>query len=1027
MSDIIAFVSPWCFLSVLIVIVAGWHAHRRAVRSMLAKQEAAAGDAGYALLASVAADAIITIDDANRILAWNRGAEIIFGHDEMTMVGQPLENIIPERYRDLHRAGIRRVCRSGTMPLDGKTRQMFALRRDGSEFPIELTVSTLATAQGRLFVGIIRDITERRRIEDSLRRAKGEAEDAASAKSKLLATVSHEIRTPLNGIIGLLQLLRESRLDAGQQDWVETMHYSSQGLMAILDDLLDYSKLEAGRLQLEHVDFNLWRLGSSIISLMMSRASEKGLTLSGQPNEGVPCHLRGDPTRLRQVLLNLVSNAIKFTERGLVTMGVTLVGQAGKDVRLRFTVTDTGIGIAEEARSRLFTPFGQADASVSRRFGGTGLGLTICKTIVDTMGGRIGVDSRVGKGSSFWFEVPFELSPVVRSTLAAGMESVATPVEQVAPRILLAEDNEINQKVAVALLRDVGMNVDFAGDGRLAVAKLLGGQVRYDAVLMDLQMPGLNGIEATRRIRERLGDRLPIIGMTAHVQPEDLDRCMAAGMDEVVTKPVDPARLYEALHRRTGLPVARGARLDAVPPDRRDRAEISLPEALPPFDLQAALRRLNGNRKLLRELIVGFHAHYAGTMAELRHLLDHDRRVEAYRLVHTLRAVAGTIECATLFAAAGAVEAAIRDGSAELPVHLGALDQALAPALAGAASLVGGERVGRLAGGTGLRDDIAPSGPGKEAVILIVDDDPTNIRLLHSFLQAEYETIFTTDSGRALELARDVQPDLILLDVMMPGADGYDICSQCKADEATAHIPVIFVTSLSDVEAEIRGLAAGAADYVTKPISPPIVRMRVRHQIDLKQARDRLTLLAEVDGLTGLANRRRFNEVLQRELRRLQRSGSPLSLALLDVDFFKAFNDSYGHVAGDDCLRRIGQVLAAEVSRSADLTARYGGEEFAIVLPDTDRAGAEALAERIRLAIGRLGIPHKASCVTDHVTVSIGVLTADGQSPVSAPAILEQVDAQLYKAKHGGRDRVCACRLPSCRPVAGALPVEASP
>ncbi|MBF0212684.1 MAG: diguanylate cyclase [Magnetococcales bacterium] len=295
--------------------------------------------------------------------------------------------------------------------------------------------------------------------------------------------------------------------------------------------------------------------------------------------------------------------------------------------------------------------------------------------------------------------------------------------------------------------------------------------------------------------------------------------------------------------------------------------------------------------------------------------------------------------------------------------------------------------------------------------ILIVDDEPINIAVLTDILEERYEILFATDGAKAIELAKSAQPDLILLDVMMPGLDGYAVCARLKQERDTAHLPVIFVTAMSDVNDEARGLELGAMDYITKPVSPPVVRARVRNQIELKHARDQLLRLAVTDALTGLANRRHFDSVLEKEYLRLARTRGMLSLILFDVDHFKAFNDTYGHLAGDDCLRRIGGVVLQTITRAADLGARYGGEEFACILPETNHGGAVSLAEKLRGEILALGIPHVKSSVAKHVTASLGVVTVRciaGRSPLH---VVAQADEQLYAAKSAGRNRIQALRF----------------
>lgn len=304
--------------------------------------------------------------------------------------------------------------------------------------------------------------------------------------------------------------------------------------------------------------------------------------------------------------------------------------------------------------------------------------------------------------------------------------------------------------------------------------------------------------------------------------------------------------------------------------------------------------------------------------------------------------------------------------------------------------------------------------------ILIIDDTPANIQLLSEFLNEEYSVYFATSGEKGLELARSKVPDLILLDIMMPEIDGYEVCRRLKASDATRSIPVIFITAMSDPEEEASGLEIGAIDYITKPISPRIVKIRVRNHLELKRYGDeleqlsaelaaknrQLEVLARQDGLTGLANRRFFDETLDAEIRRALRSGKPLSLILCDIDFFKHYNDHYGHLAGDDCLREIGKLLRHLFQRSGDLPARYGGEEFAIILPDTPADRALILAESLCREMREMSLPHAYSGAAPYVTLSAGVISALMTRESSAESFIDQADKALYQAKQNGRNGV---------------------
>lgn len=291
--------------------------------------------------------------------------------------------------------------------------------------------------------------------------------------------------------------------------------------------------------------------------------------------------------------------------------------------------------------------------------------------------------------------------------------------------------------------------------------------------------------------------------------------------------------------------------------------------------------------------------------------------------------------------------------------------------------------------------------------ILIVDDEAANIKLLANALKSEYQISFARNGSEALALLGGETPvDLVLLDIMMPGMNGYELCHRLKADPATCNIPVIFITAMSEVEDETRGLEIGAVDYITKPFTMAIVKARVRTHLELKRHRDLLENLSSLDGLTGIPNRRRFDEVARKEWKRSIREGVPLSLLLIDIDGFKAFNDNYGHLAGDDCLKQVATTLAHVIRRPSDFLARYGGEEFVALLPRTDRAGAAIVAEQMREAVAGLGIPHAHSPTAPNLTISLGVATVLPTIRHSLSGLIDAGDQALYRAKHGGRNRV---------------------
>jgi PAS domain S-box-containing protein len=625
-------------------------------------------------------DMIITVDNARRIVEFNAAAQRIFGYRPDEIIGTHVQTLYanPDDANTVYQT----VAEMGQC-----VKEVINQRKNGETFHSLVSGSILRDAAGEPVgtMGISRDITDRKKAEEELKRAKAEAESANRAKSQFLARMSHEIRTPMNAILGLTHLTLQTDLTDKQTEYLTKIQSSAYILLGIINEILDFSKIEAGKMELESIEFYIKDLLNEVSDLMRMRADEKGLKFKVSAAIDVPPLLVGDPLRLEQILINLTGNAIKFTETGEIHIYLEVIEKTDAVVTIRLSVKDTGIGIAPEQIESLFHPFIQADGSVTRKFGGTGLGLAICKHLAEMMGGKICVQSDIGQGSEFSLTLPFKYLPDDKNAVRTRARDFGRRLPEKGDvrqtlafktikgsRVLLIEDNVINRMVVKELLEQVGLSVDEAVDGREGVRMMLGAE--YDLGLMDIEMPEMDGYAATRKIREMEQERekapggkgpcrTPIVAMTAHVMSGERERCLKAGMDDYIGKPIVPAQLYAVL-----LKWIMPGELPEIPDgSAADVSGIDATDASPPFpwlpgiDTSAGLKRVGGNRELYVRLLKQFHADYAGSTASIRNKLERGDTNQAARMAHTLKGVAGHMGAAGLHRAAGKLESEIRN------------------------------------------------------------------------------------------------------------------------------------------------------------------------------------------------------------------------------------------------------------------------------------------------------------------------------------------------------------------------------
>jgi PAS domain S-box-containing protein len=655
-------------------------AHELAFRTQQARVE---------LMLQAATDAVISFDEHGALSYWNPAAERLFGRTRRDALGNPVYEVLPlPKLAAATSEGIARLCEAGDELFSGAVIEFDARAVDGRPLAVELSLTAYRTDRGWSATAFMRDARAHKRQEEALRLARDKAEEATRAKSLFLATMSHELRTPLSGVIGMLQLGLREQMPAEARSRVSLALGNAEQLLAIINDILDFSKIEAGKMAFEAVDFDLREMINSLMELLDLRAQEEGLSLLSDVDRDVPRWLRGDPMRLRQILLNLVGNALKFTEIGTVEVRVACGATESGRLLLEIEVEDTGIGISKEAQARLFSSFEQADVTTTRKYGGTGLGLTITRALVHGMGGEITLRSVPGVGSTFRVALPMAVGAPVQPAQEAPIADFDCRLN-----VLCAEDGHTNRVIVQAFVQGLGHDVTFVENGLLAVQRCA--EENFDLILMDGRMPVMDGLAAARAIREGgidgawvLDPEIWMIALTANATGNDRELSLAAGMNDFLPKPVDERELAQALHRAVDALRARGRTLRPAAQSPTDvDSSLAALDAMLDDPGPGSERRggegsggeVNGGavvaerpvaapaaapiRSLAERLREAFRTETPRLLAELAQALSVRDFARAARIAHNIKGSAYYIQCEPMADHAAALEQACDDGN----------------------------------------------------------------------------------------------------------------------------------------------------------------------------------------------------------------------------------------------------------------------------------------------------------------------------------------------------------------------------
>jgi|GEM_PF-86785 diguanylate cyclase (GGDEF) domain len=971
-----------------------------------------------------------------------------------------------------------------------------------------------------------------------LRRAQ-EATQGHETKSQILSLVTDEFCAPLQAMTGLIRLVLGSSLTSTQREQMNKIRASAALLNTQVNELLDYLKIEANQLELTFTAFALEELVHRLSSILSPRCSEKHLSLIIDLSPDIPRFLLGDPVRIEQILMNLLSHAIQSTDKGHVLLRIKAGQPTESQFCLLFEITDTGAGVSAEQIPLLFKPFQRANQNGVQHTGRNSLGMAISQQLIGLMGGEMKVSSAVGGGTQLIFSLlvgyrpdsvsgtlgfvcnkqwlilhnqpevaailsdhllrlggsvqalghelliqqwlsgqlsdeilspdmllithhigaidgitllrklrslpawktipvlflypqseeekyraslggdsntellplPFYgslLSNAIMSVIGLGARTSISRLPANDWRnmlhdlnVLLVEDNVINRQVALETLQRVGVSVQIAENGKDGIEQASRG--KFDLVLMDVDLPEVDGITATYWLRDK-GYVIPIIAMTAFDDPKERERCLKAGMNDFMIKPFEPDTLYSLIYRWS---IGDSESREAFKQPLAEHENLTIHDAPSEIALDVILgfSRVGNNPYLYQQILSSFRDEYSDQGRQLLIMVEQEKWAELERVAHNLKSVSRYIGADALSLAAQELELLFRrqEARASRAILAKKLVANIHVLLMAVFDIIKSIPVIAINNHESHPAELETKIQDKQHLpkILVIDDELIHRQMLSSLLEHDGDIITVSSGSAALELVSKQAVDLILLDMVMPDMRGDEIMRALRSHVLTREIDIVIISSHNDVEDEETGFLLGATDYISKPFHPTIVQARIRNVLRMIHQRRLLDQLAHLDGLTGIPNRRKFEQVIENEWMRHEQTEQPLSLAILDVDHFKRFNDTYGHARGDDVLQAVAGAIRNMLRRTGDFTARLGGEEFVLVFSGVDASTSAVMADQIRQAMERIDLP------VGKITVSIGGVTLVPKGNTSLTDAMESADQLLYQAKQNGRNQVC--------------------